>query len=125
MLEKAIEKLEIEMKQFEKNRSIQRIGEFLLQQLSQNPEIEEKILNTEKTILKSLNEMEKEAKETIEESKRHGAVGVTLTDEEGFEIILKYFGIDGTIASTKQEIKSSEVKANKVNFDVSLNDFLK
>ncbi|MCB2297770.1 hypothetical protein [Clostridium tagluense] len=127
MLEKAVEKLKAEMKKYDKDRSIQRIGDFLLQQLSQNTEAAEKILIPEKSIMESFKAMAKEAKETIKKAERTGSVGVTITDEEGFEIILKYFGIESSITNTPSRVKEPTVaaptikeKKSKIEFNVEL-----
>lgn len=107
MLEKAIEKLKKEMES-NKDACIQRIGNFLLEQLNVNPAASEKILAQDKTIVKSFNEMRKAA-----EKKKVGNCAV-LTDQEGFDIVLKYFGID------KEPVKE---KAD-IDFDLKLEDIL-
>ena len=94
MIAKAIEKIETEMKQYEKDRSIQGIGKFLLQQLSKNAENAEKILDIDKTIVKSMDYMRKEVEKTIVKAKKTGGVTCMITDAEGFEIVLKYYGIE-------------------------------
>jgi hypothetical protein len=93
MIAKAIEKIETEMKQHEKDRSIQSIGNFLLQQLSKNPENAEKIINIDKSIAKSMDYMRKEVEKTIIKAKKTGGITCMITDAEGFEIVLKYYGI--------------------------------
>ncbi|MBX4267154.1 Cas9 inhibitor AcrIIA9 family protein [Clostridium estertheticum] len=94
MIVKAIEKIETEMKQHEKDRSIQSIGNFLLQQLAKKPENAEKIINIDKTIVKSMEYMRKEVEKTIVKTKKTGGVTCMITDAEGFEIVLKYYGIE-------------------------------
>ncbi|MBB6218208.1 hypothetical protein HNQ80_004348 [Anaerosolibacter carboniphilus] len=125
MLEKAISKLRTEMGQNNANPYIQVVGQFLLSHLESNPDTAEKIMNSEKTIAKSLSEMEKEAKK-----KKVGNCAV-LTDQEGFGIVLKYFGIEGQVVNRPIEIKAVEAnmaeptaKKATTDFDVKLEDFL-
>lgn len=119
MLNKAIEKLKAEMKQNGNNSYIQVVGEFLLQHLEVNPEAAENILQSEKTIGKSLNEMRK-----VAETKKVENCAV-LTDDEGFAIVLKYFDIKGTtLIISKSGIKTAEVKSKNVDFNISLEDLL-
>lgn len=79
------------------------VGEFLLKQLEKNPAAAEKILAENKTIMKSLDVMKKEAKKN-----KVGDCAV-LTDEEGFAIVLDYFEIE---------------EPEEDDFDVSLEDLL-
>ena len=125
MIENAISKLRTEMGQNNNNPYIQVVGQFLLSHLETNPDIAEKIINSEKTIAKSLNEMEKEAK------KRKVGNCAVLTDQEGFDIVLKYFGVEGQVPSRPVEIKTVEVRRDEpevqkaqADFDVKLEDFL-
>jgi hypothetical protein len=90
MIEQATAKIESEMLGKKDNPYIQVVGGFLLKHLDSNPQGAEKVLNKEKTIAKSLDEMKKAA-----EKKKVGGVAV-LTDEEGFKIVLEYFGIGAT-----------------------------
>lgn len=93
MIAKAIEKIETEMKKYEKDRSVQSIGNFLLQQLSENPGNAEKIIDIDKSIVKSMDYMRKEVEKTIVKAKKTGGITCMITDAEGFEIVLKYYGI--------------------------------
>lgn len=125
MLEKAIEKIKSEMDKNKGNSYIQVVGGFLLQYLNQNPGSAEKILQDEKTIAKSFDEMRKAA-----EKKKVGNCAM-LTDQEGFEVVLKYFGIDGKVTVRPATAKEDKVQAIKTpepesnaDFDVKLEDFL-
>lgn len=122
----AIKKIQEEM---EKNNNpyIQAIGTFLLQHLKTNPVAADKIMTAEKTILKSLDEMKK-----VAEKKKVGNCAV-LTDQEGFEIVLKYFGIDGAVEIPPiGDIKSEPVitpvvaaaapEKNELDFDIGYDD---
>lgn len=119
MLEKAILKIKTEMEQNNNNSYIQIVGEFLLRYLESDPSAAEKILTEEKTIAKSLDEMRKAA-----EKKKVGNCAV-LTDQEGFEIVFKYFGIEAGAAKVevKNHAATRPVKKN-IDFDVKLEDLL-
>lgn len=122
MLEKAIGKIKSEMNK-ENNPYVKVVGEFLLQYLNENPEAAEKILATDKSIVKSLTEMRKAA-----EKKKVGNCAV-LTDQEGFGIVLKYFEIDAPAGqhiecSTAPRVAEPVKKESEIDFDVKLEDFL-
>lgn len=119
MFNKAIEKINKEMVQNNGNNYIQVVGSFLLQHLESNPNSAGKILTEGKTIGNSLNEMR-----NVAEKKKVGNCAV-LTDQEGFEVVLNYFGIGGKpieVGATKiiQEAKP----VVKKSFDVSLDELL-
>lgn len=102
------------------------IGNFLLQHLEAHQEDASKILAKDKTIAGSQNEMRKEA-----EKHRSGSCAV-LTDEEGFAMVLKYYGIDGAAPprpAAPAPPKPDPVPAQRpqkpaVDFDVNLDDLL-
>jgi len=121
MLNRAIEKLKTEMDS-NKDKSIERIGNFLLAKLSSNPEIAEKILNPDKSIIKSLNEMSRQLKEAIAKDQRKGEVVVGITDEEGFEIVLQYYGIEENKITSK--VLEAPIKKSSSSFDVNIDDLL-
>lgn len=121
----ATEKLKGEMEQNKNNPYIQVVGAFLLNHLNHYPKDATKIMAADKTIAKSLGEMRKAA-----EKKKVGNCAV-LTDQEGFAVVLKYFGIDSGIELTpaavldpKPAIRPTPKTKSKVDFDVSLDDFL-
>jgi hypothetical protein len=123
MISKAIEKLKSEMSK-NNNPYVQVVGRFLLQHLEVNPGAGEKILQEGKTIAKSLDEMRK-----VAEKKKDGNYAI-LTDQEGFEVVLKYFGVTGQVivpSTAPVEVKkTSEIKTSSkdIDFDVSLDDFI-
>lgn len=128
MITEAIKKIKDEIDKNKNNPYIQVVGEFLIQYLNKNHEASEKVLQEGKDIGKSLQEMRKAA-----EKKKVGNCAV-LTDQEGFEIVLKYFGIEasadpGTVTMAN-EIKSpapeekEKPKKPDADFDVKLEDFL-
>lgn len=86
MYEKAVEKITNEMNANENKPYVQVVGKYLLDHLANKHDHAEKLCAEEKTILKSLSVMRRYA-----ESKRVENVAV-LTDEEGFAVVLQYFG---------------------------------
>lgn len=86
MIEQAVEKLMNEMTQHANQPYVQVVGQYLLKHLEAKPEHADNLLAEDKTILKSLDVMRRFA-----ERKRVGNVAV-LTDEEGFAVVLQYFG---------------------------------
>jgi hypothetical protein len=84
-MEKAIEKIEAE-KLATKNPTIQRIADFLLEQLETHPEYAEKIVVDGKTIASSLKMMARYAMQFRDDN------AATISDDEGFGIVLQYYG---------------------------------
>lgn len=120
MANEAIDKIKAEMAK-ENNPYVQIVGQFLLNHLKQHPEAEKQVMAKDKTIMKSLDEMRKEA-----EKSRVGSVAV-LSDDQGFAIVLKYFGIDGKPdgKGPAAPVKAGEPAKEAVpSFDVKLDDFL-
>lgn len=118
MSAEAISKLKEEMNNSKNNPYVQVVGNFMLEHLEQHPEDAEKVLNNDKTIFKSLDEMRKAA-----EKKKVGSVAV-LTDQEGFEIVLGYFGINGIPKDPSARKITPVVAPIEDDFDVKLDDFL-
>lgn len=120
MLEQAIQKINNEMKN--NNPYVLAVGGFLLPYLNKHPEAAEKIMNNDKTIAKSLDEMRKAAKK-----KKIGNCAV-LTDQEGFEVVLKYFGIEDPVnipSTPATEPKPDPVPEKKsTGFNIKLEDLL-
>lgn len=125
MLDKAIKKINDEMEK-EKNPYVKVIGEYLLGVIKNNESATEKVLDKDKSIMKSLDVMRKAA-----EKVKVGNMAM-LSDEEGFSIVLKYFGID---KANKEEAKAIS-KDNVIDFkakkeekeedilNISLDDYL-
>ncbi len=131
MLEKAKAKLRSETDQNKNNPYVQVVGGFLLQYLNENSGAAEKILAADKTILKSLDAMKSEASR-----KKVGSYAV-LTDSEGFEVVLKYFGITGSppvpakvdyaagnYRPSPPAPAPAPVQKSKDDFDINLEDLL-
>lgn len=123
MLQQAKAKLQAEIDANKTNQYVQVVGEFLLQHLETNPKDADKILVTDKSIGKSLDEMKKSA-----EKKKFGNCAV-LTDYEGFTVVLKYFGIDtkvdkSVIKTAENVIKPTKNVTAANDFDIKLEDLL-
>jgi hypothetical protein len=128
MLERAKVKLKAEMEGNKNNPYVQVVGGFLLQYIESNPAVVEKILSADKTILKSLDEMKRAA-----EKKKVGNCAV-LTDQEGFDVVLKYFGISGTAPASVVTLTLSASTASTspipvpkpaAEFDINLEELLR
>ena len=129
MLYKAIKKIETEMEK-EKNPYVKVIGDFLLNHLANDPGAAEQILaDDKKTIFKSIDAMRKAA------SKNKTGNCAMLSDAEGYEVVLKYFGIkkkaNEPIKKSEEEkiidiksIKQKKVEEKPIEFKVDLNDYL-
>ena len=122
MYQQAVLKLKNEIEQSE-NPYVQVVGKFLLGHLENHPEDAEKIIEDDKSIIKSLDEMRKVA------SKKKVENCAVLTDQEGFAIVLKYFGIGSAVtipapvAATVQKPVTTP-KKSEVDFNINLDDFL-
>jgi hypothetical protein len=113
--QKAIEKLQSEMESNNNNAYIQAIGQFLIKQIEKNPSAAEAIHTDDKSIENSLEAMK-------EEAQKKAVNGFAMfTPEEGFALVMNYFGI-----STESNTISTQEVAPKKNsrFDVKLDDFL-
>lgn len=88
------------------------VGEFLSQHLIKNPQDSTKIMNPDKTIKKSLDEMEKNAKR-VKVGNR-----AMLTPQQTFDIVMKYFGIEGLTYGEPSKVIS------RTKFKVNLDDLL-
>ena len=121
MLEQAIAKVRDEMTQNNANSYAQVVGGFLLDHLDKQPQDAEKILRADKTIPKSLEEMWKVAKN---KQVKNCAM---FTPQEGFIIVLKYFGIDAVVDLQRPLVPAPApvVKPKSdIDFNISLDDLL-
>jgi len=125
--QEAVLKLKNEIEQNKNNPYVQVVGSFLLGHLEGNFQAAEKIMTTDKTIAKSLDAMRTEA------SKKKVGNCAMFTPEEGFAIVLKYFGIDSavniqatsaTLTVKVQRPVTDQKQKSKVDFDVNLDDFI-
>lgn len=118
--EKAVEKIKSEMDKDKDNTYVQVVGEYLLQRLSIEPELADKILNKNKTILKSLDAMKAVA------SKKKTGNFAMLTPQEGYDVVIKYFSKELDIDKNKpgkQDNKTSEPEgASEAESDIETDD---
>jgi hypothetical protein len=125
MLANAISKIKTEMDQNKNNSYIQVVGGFLLQHLERDPEAAGKIMAEGKTIAKSLDAMRDEA------SKKKVGNCAMFTPAEGFEIAMKYFGIEAAAPGAVPGVKTVNIPAPVppvqragIDFDIKLEDLL-
>lgn len=117
---KAIAKLDAEMEKEKRNHAIAVIGEYLINLITARPEIAEKLADSKDTLAGAYEAMRTEARK-----KMYNNCAV-LTDEEGFEIVCEYFGIDyqppGTDKIAKQ---AAQPEKTAPALDIELDDLLK
>jgi hypothetical protein len=120
MLEDAKKKLKDEMDSNKSNSYVQGVGQFLVQYIEAHPSDADKIITKDKSIAKSLDAMRTEA-----QKKKTGNYAM-LTYEEGFSIVLKYFGIDGApaAASPVTKVEPAPEPKKSIDFDIDLEDLL-
>jgi len=133
MIEKAIEKIKAEMEKNKDDGNVKVIGDFLLKQIEINKDAAAGILQEEKTILKSIDEMQKEALAKVK--KKTGTQCIAMDPVEGFKIVMKYFSFEAVqdkileveINEIKEtnDIKNENEKSNNIDFDINLDDLLK
>ena len=115
MHQQAVLKLKTEMDNSKNNSYVQVVGNFLLQHLDKHHKDAEKFMSADKTIAKSLDKMREEA------SKKKVGNCAMFTPEEGFAIVLKYFGIESAVTISAPVATPQK---SKVDFDISLDDLL-
>ncbi|MGX5183782.1 hypothetical protein ACWKT5_13460 [Streptomyces avermitilis] len=116
MLDKARNKLKKEMEKEKNHPYVAYIGQHLLKHLEANPQSAEKLAAEDKSILKSLEAMRKAA-----EKKKFGNMAM-ITDEEGFDIVFKYYGIRSASQATAE--LPTPPKPTR-SFNVKLDELLK
>lgn len=129
MVEQAMAKLNAELRVERVNPYVAAVGNFLMDFLEDNPSSAEKFLAEGKTIIGSMKEVRNEAQKV-----QVNNCGV-LTSEQGFQIVLKYFGIKptGSMATDKAVVPSTSSHTPKESvatsrpaqrFEASLDEFL-
>lgn len=112
MLQQAMKKLQAEISAADKkHKYVPVIGGFLMQHLKEHPEHAELIAADGKTISGSLKAMQEEARKVAA-----GGTAV-LTDEEGFAIVLRYYGIAASQPAQEPE-------KQPVGLNLSVDDLL-
>lgn len=87
MLQQALQKLQKEIGEKTKDAYVSHVGSFLIKHVKEHPEHAAFIIADDKTISGSLAAMREVARK-----RQSNGVGV-LSDEEGFNIVLKYFNV--------------------------------
>lgn len=113
MLEKAKKKLKDEMDKKKQNAYVRVVGQFLINHIEAHPAAAEKIMQKDKTIIGSLDEMRKVAMQ-----RKTDNVAV-LSDQEGFDVVLKYFGIEGK-ADTSQAVQPTPPEPTEADLTINI-----
>ena len=123
--EKAIAKIDAEIEKAKGSRAYEVIGDYLINLVTAHPEAAEKLMDEKKSLAGAYKEMESNARK-----KAHNGCAV-LTDEEGFEIVCDYFGLDYQPCSglsavkTKPAASTAEAVAKPTpQLDINLDDLL-
>lgn len=116
-MEKAIEKLEAEMK-VSKEPYVQLIGQYLIDHVRDNPVDAVHILNEKKSVAGSLEHMKNMAKK-----KQKNGYAI-FTPDEGFAIILEYYGIETrkTVIENPKTVLETPKSVHKL--DINLEELL-
>lgn len=118
----AIDQLNKEQEEHTGDEAICRIHEFLIDMVTANPELAEKI-TAKKEVLKSALKL---LRETARKNQKGGCAG--MSDKEGFEIIMKDLGITGyevVLAPVVRKIGTpDEPTAKRKRTYLDLDDFL-
>lgn len=116
MLQLALQKISAEVGAADKKqRFVPVVGGFLMNHVRQHPEHAQLILVEGKTIAGSLDAMKAEAQKNAV-----NGCGM-LTDEEGFNVVLRYYG---ATVEVKAAVPPVAAVAKPTNFSGSLDDLL-
>lgn len=99
MIEKAYQKMEKEAEEMKMRRDIVYIMEHLREKIHHNPALAEKVLDKKKTLKGAYDAMAAEARRMNTPC---------ISDQEGFEIIEKYYGMD-EVADYQTSGKENEI----------------
>ena len=118
--ERAIAKIDTEIEKEKGNRILEIIGEFLINLVTANPDAAEKLLDEKKNLKGAYETMRNEARKY----QKDGCA--VLTDDEGFEIVCEYFGIDyQPPGADKVEKQAAQPAKTAPALDIELDDLLK
>ena len=118
-MKEAIDKINQEMEGNKDNPYIQYVGEYMIKYITENPQRAENITKEDKSVAGSLKFMNEKAKKI----QKNGMA--MFSQEEGFAIVLEYFGImeEPRVVPVLSVVKPSEnIKKKKI--DISLDDLL-
>lgn len=117
--ERAIAKIDTEIEKEKGNRIQEIIGEFLINLVTVNPDAAAKLLDEKKNLKGAYEAMRNEARKYQKEG------CAVLTDDEGFEVICGYYGLEYHSGGGKiVPEKTPDVKA-ATTLDIELDDLLK
>ena len=116
--ERAIAKIDAEIEKEKGNRILEIIGEFLINLVTANPDAAEKLLDEKKNLKGAYEAMRNEARKY----QKDGCA--VLTDDEGFEVICGYYGLEYHSGGKIVPEKAPDVKAATA-LDIELDDLLK
>ncbi len=117
--ERAIAKIDAEIEKEKGNRILEIIGEFLINLVTANSDAAAKLLDEKKNLKGAYEAMRNEARKY----QKDGCA--VLTDDEGFEVICGYYGLEYHSGGGKiVPEKSPDVKAVTA-LDIELDDLLK
>lgn len=117
--ERAIAKIDAEIEKEKGNRILEIIGEFLINLVTANSDAAEKLLDEKKNLKGAYEAMRNEARKY----QKDGCA--VLTDDEGFEVVCAYYGLEYHSGGGKiVPEKASGVKAATA-LDIELDDLLK
>lgn len=125
-MQKAIDKLKLEIEKESKNPHVRLIGECLIEYIQSDPHIAYVIANTEKTIVNSLKVVNKEAEKKLSENSNlirnasERPVTIIMASEEIMNIVANYFEIPVPFADVSQK----KTTAQKPLLDTSLDAYL-
>lgn len=117
--ERAIAKIDAEIEKEKGNRILEIIGEFLINLVTANSDAAAKLLDEKKNLKGAYEAMRNEARKY----QKDGCA--VLTDDEGFEVICGYYGLEYHSGGGKiVPKKAPDVKAATA-LDIELDDLLK
>lgn len=117
--ERAIAKIDAEIEKEKGNRILEIIGEFLINLVTANSDAAANLLDEKKNLKGAYEAMRNEARKY----QKDGCA--VLTDDEGFEVICGYYGLEYHSGGGKiVPEKASDVKAATA-LDIELDDLLK
>lgn len=117
--ERAIAKIDAEIEKEKGNRILEIIGEFLINLVTANSDAAEKLLDEKKNLKGAYEAMRNEARKY----QKDGCA--VLTDDEGFEVICGYYGLEYYSGGGKI-VPENVPDVNAVTaLDIELDDLLK
>lgn len=117
--ERAIAKIDAEIEKEKGNRILEIIGEFLINLVTANSDAAAKLLDEKKNLKGAYEAMRNEARKY----QKDGCA--VLTDDEGFEVICRYYGLEYHSGGGKIVPEKSPYVKAVTALDIELDDLLK